>query len=128
MEFSESEPWSNHEKEVTEKPVAHEKVTGKLVASRKSENSGNPKAEKKEMVTYVFSSCTSHGESVFDRKKILRPKSHGQLGRPRREHRFLVYIHEYHTSSSISSRSRLYGDFTIYQESTPEVCATVISK
>ena len=34
-EFSESESWSNHERE----------VTGKLVASRSSENSGNSKAE-----------------------------------------------------------------------------------
>ena len=36
-EFSESESWSNHEKEVTVKLVAHEKVIGKPVASRNSE-------------------------------------------------------------------------------------------
>ena len=44
-EFSESESWSNHEKEVTGKLVAHEKVTGKPAASINSENPGNPKAE-----------------------------------------------------------------------------------
>ena len=44
-EFSESEPWSNHEKEGEGKPVAHEKVPGKPVASRNSENSRNPKAK-----------------------------------------------------------------------------------
>ena len=44
-EFSESESWSNHEKEVTGKPVSHEKVTVKPVASKISENSGNPKGE-----------------------------------------------------------------------------------
>ena len=36
-EFSGSESWTNHEKEVTGKPVAHEKVTGKPVASRNSQ-------------------------------------------------------------------------------------------
>ena len=41
---NETESWSIHEKEVTEKPVAHEKVTVKPVASRNSEDSGNPKA------------------------------------------------------------------------------------
>ena len=44
-EISESGSWSNHEKESTGDPVAHEKVTGKLVASIKSENEGNLKAE-----------------------------------------------------------------------------------
>ena len=43
-EFSESESWSNHEKEVRGKLVAHEEATGKPVTSRNSENSGNPKA------------------------------------------------------------------------------------
>ena len=38
----------------------------------------------------------------------------------------MEYIHERHTLSSSSSWSRLYGAFTIYQESTPEVCETVI--
>ena len=45
LEFSESESWSNHEDEVTEKPVTHKTVTGKLVASSNAENSGNRQAE-----------------------------------------------------------------------------------
>ena len=39
-EFSESESWSNHESEVSEKPVVHTKGTGSFVASNISENSG----------------------------------------------------------------------------------------
>ena len=65
-------------------------------------------------------------KSLFDRNKELRPKPQGQLGWPRREHRFLEYSHEYHTSSNSSFWSRFFGAFTIYQESTPEVCETVI--
>ena len=44
-EFSESESWSNHEDEATEKLVAHKKAKGRLVASSYSENSESPKAE-----------------------------------------------------------------------------------
>ena len=32
-----------------------------------------------------------------------------------------MYIHECHIPSSSSSSSRLYGQFTIYQKSTPDV-------
>ena len=48
VDLSESETWSFHEEEVTEKPRAYKTDTGKLGASSKSENSGNPKAERKE--------------------------------------------------------------------------------
>ena len=44
-EFSESESWSNHESEVTEKLDTHEAATGKPVASSNSGNSGNPQVE-----------------------------------------------------------------------------------
>ena len=81
-EFSESESWSNHEKEVTGKPVAHEKVTEKLVASINSENSGILKLRAGN--GHIISSCLQQWylrwKSLFDRKKHLRPKSHGQLG------------------------------------------------
>ena len=56
----------------------------------------------------------------------MEKKPEGQLGCPWREHRFLECSHESHTSSSSSFWSRLYGEFTIYQESTPEVCETVV--
>ena len=40
---------------------------------------------------------------------------------PRREQRYMEYFHECHTPSCSSSRSRLFGESTIYQESTPEI-------
>ena len=45
---TESETWSFHEEEVTGKPVACRTVRLKPGASSKTENSGNPKAERKE--------------------------------------------------------------------------------
>ena len=46
-EFSESESWGVHENEVTGKLVAYRNCAGKPVASSISENSGNPKAERR---------------------------------------------------------------------------------
>ena len=55
VDLSESETWSFHEEEVTGKTVAYKTVTGKPGASSKSENSGNPKAERKNGFTiYTF--------------------------------------------------------------------------
>ena len=53
-EFSESESWSNHEKE----------VTAKLVASSNSGTSESSKAGSRKWPQFlcVSSSCTSHGE------------------------------------------------------------------
>ena len=81
-EFCESESWSNHEKEVTGKPVAHENVTGKLVASRNLEDSGNPNAGNKKWphIFHLSSAVVPHMESLFDLQKDLRPKPQGQLG------------------------------------------------
>ena len=62
----------------------------------------------------------------FDRTKDVQPKSNGWLTWPPREHHCMGCIHERHTSTRSSSWSRLYGEFTIYQESTPEVCETAI--
>ena len=45
-EFSESESCI-HENEVSSEPVAYKKSAGKLAASRISENSGNPTAERR---------------------------------------------------------------------------------
>ena len=69
-EFSDSESWSNHEKEATGKPVA----------SINSGKSGNSKSWKQQMAAYflqVSSSSTSHGESLFDRTTGLWPMSNG---------------------------------------------------
>ena len=67
--FSESESWSNHEKE----------VTVKLVASISSANSENSTAGSRKWPHnfHVSSSCTSHGEVLLDRTTYLRPKSNG---------------------------------------------------
>ena len=46
LDVSGSETWSFHEEEVTGRPVAYKTVTGKPGASSKSENSGNPEAER----------------------------------------------------------------------------------
>ena len=46
-EFSESESWSVHEDEVTGKPFTYKTGAGKLAAFSISENSGNPKAERR---------------------------------------------------------------------------------
>ena len=59
-EFSESESWSNYEKE----------VTGNLVASRSSENSGNPKAGSRKWPHnfHMSPAAVPHMEkSLFDR-------------------------------------------------------------
>ena len=47
VDRSEFETWSFHEEVVTVRPVAYKTATGKPGASSKSENSGNPKAERK---------------------------------------------------------------------------------
>ena len=56
-EFSESESWSNPEDEVTVKLVTHKTVTGKLVASSNSKNSGNLKAESRKWPHNLHMSC-----------------------------------------------------------------------
>ena len=78
-EFSESESWSNHEKEVTGKPFAHDNVTGKLVASINSENSGilKQQAGNGHIIAIRLQQLYLTWKSLFDRKKILRPKSDG---------------------------------------------------
>ena len=66
-EFSESETWSLHEEELTEKPVAYKTVTGKLVASSKSDQPGSPKAERKEWPhnLHISPATVHHMEAVF---------------------------------------------------------------
>ena len=75
VDLSESETWSFHEEEVMGKPVAYKTVTGKPGASSKSENSGNPKAERKEwphnLHIYFSSLSASHGcivRKIYERE------------------------------------------------------------
>ena len=85
--------------------ITKKKETGKLVATRNSENPVNSEAGSRRCPHHfhVTGSCTSHGEGLSDRTTNSRPKSNGWLEWPRREQRKMVYIHERHTSSRSSS-------------------------
>ena len=48
VDLSESETWSLHQEEVTERLAAFKTATGKPNASSKSDHSGSPKAERME--------------------------------------------------------------------------------
>ena len=67
VDLSESETWSFHEEEVTARPIACKTVTRKPGASSKSENSGNPKAERKEwpLNLHMSPATIHHTEVVF---------------------------------------------------------------
>ena len=77
---------------------------------------GNPKVGNKKWQHnfHLSSAVVLHMKSLFDRKKDLRPKLHGQYGCLRREHLSLEYIFEFHTSSSSSS-------FQDYMENSPRI-------
>ena len=66
-EFSESESWSVHEDEVTGKPVAYKKGAGKPAASRISEKSRNPKADRTKWPHnfYMSSAVVSYMDKVY---------------------------------------------------------------
>ena len=75
---SESETWSIHEKEVTERPVAYKTAIGTPCASGKSDHPGSPKAERIEWSTqsaHVSSHKSSHGSSLLDRQENLRTRT-----------------------------------------------------
>ena len=67
VDLSESETWSFHEEEVTGKPVAYKKATGKLWQSSNPENSGNPKAERKkwQQNLHMCPATVPHTDAVF---------------------------------------------------------------
>ena len=67
VDLSESETWSFHEEEVKEKPVAHRTASGKLGESSNSENSGNPKAERKEWPhnLHMSPATVPHTDALF---------------------------------------------------------------
>ena len=76
--FSESESWSIHEDEVTEcEPVAYQKGAEKPAASSISENSENPKAERRKWPHnfYISSAVVSYMDKVYSivRRTYDRP-------------------------------------------------------
>ena len=80
-EFSESESWSVHEDEVTGEPVVCKKSEGKPEASSVSENSGNPRAERRTWPHnfFIFSAVVSYmdKQSLFGCEKDLHSRTHG---------------------------------------------------
>ena len=77
-EFSESETWSLHEAELTWKPVAYKTVTGKLVASSKSDQPGSPKAAWKEWPhnLHISPGTVHHMEAVFSIVRNIKGREH----------------------------------------------------
>ena len=70
--------------------IMRKKWQGNLLHPEVQEIHKISKAWSRKMATncsYISSSCTSLGESLFDRTTNLRPKSNGWLERPRREQR-----------------------------------------
>ena len=65
-EFSESESWSVHEDEVTGKLFAYKTVRGNLRFPVASENSGNPKADRRKWTHnfYISSAVVSYMDKV----------------------------------------------------------------
>ena len=76
--------------------------------------------------THVSSHSASQGCSILDRKKNLRTSARGPNGGSGRERSYLGHTPEYHSSSSRSSWSRIWSEFTIRQESSQEFCGTVV--
>ena len=68
--------------------------------------------------THVSSDSSSHGSSLLDRQENLRTRTWWPYGWSGREYGYLGQISEYHSSSSSSSWTRLWGEFTIREESS----------
>ena len=67
VDLSESETWSLHEEEVTERPVAYTTATGKPNASSKSDHTGSPKDERIKWShnLHMSPATVHHMEAVF---------------------------------------------------------------
>ena len=67
VDLSESETWSFQEEAVTERPIACKNATEKPCAPSKSENSGNPKAERKRWPhnLHMSPAIVPHTDAVF---------------------------------------------------------------
>ena len=81
---------------MTGKPVAYEKCAEKPAASNNTENSVNPKGERRK-----------YGQNLFDCGKDSRSRANGRSGGPQRERGYVGNAHEYHSSSDSSSWSGL---------------------
>ena len=104
-DFSESESWSNHEKEVTVKPVA----------SRNSENSGNSNAGSRKWPHHFHMSpaVVPHMEKVYSivRQIYGRSPTDDLNDLNLNTAAWKIYVRQ--SSSCSSSWSRLFGESTI---------------
>ena len=68
VDLSESETWSLHDEEVTERPFVYKTAMGKSYASNKSDHPGSPKAERIEWSRNVrMSPATVHHMEAVSR-------------------------------------------------------------
>ena len=74
VHLSKPETWSFHEEAVRERPIDYKIATGKPVASSKSENSGNPKAERKEWphILHMSPATAPNTNAVFSMRTSTR--------------------------------------------------------
>ena len=102
-------------------------ATGKLVASRSSGNSEKLKAGSRKWphIFHVSSSCTPHGEGLFDRTPIYGGSPTDDLN-DLDVNSHMEFFLECHTPRCSSSWWRLSGESTIYQESTRKACDRVV--
>ena len=116
-EFFESESWNNHEKE----------VTGKLVASRSSENSRNSNAGSKKWHIIFVSPAAPHMEKVQSIVRQVYGRSPtDDLDDFNENNAFWSIFINVALQAAVHLGRDHMENFTIYQESTPEVCETVI--
>ena len=87
---------------------------GETCGSRISENSRNPRAERRKLPHFYRSSTVvSFMDKVYSiAQKDLWSKTYGRNGRPRRGRVYLENVYEYHSSSSSPSWSGLWSEFT----------------
>ena len=90
-----------------------DRVAGKPVASRNSGTSENSKAGSRQW-SHTFHKSPAvvpHVGKVY--RSYERFTAEVQRMTPQREHRSMAYVHARHTSSSSSSWSRIFEEFTI---------------
>ena len=96
---------------------------GESNASSKADHTRKSKSWKEIMVTQstrVSSHNSPFGSSLLDRQENRRTRTWWLYGWSGREYGYLGHISECHSSSSSASWTRLWGEFTIREESSLE--------
>ena len=129
VDLSESETGS--EEDVTGKPVAYKTAAEKPHAPSESACQGRPKAERIEWShnLQVSPATIHHTESVFSIVRRIYGREHDDtMNDSDVNMAILGHISECHSSSSSSSWTRVWGEFTIREEKSLEQCGTVIPR